>query len=96
MEEEEQLETRNPLIRGVALILWMPVFYIVTNMLVGAVVGGIAGSKTHTAEEGYAAGQQASIAFFQHYGHIVLAVQGVVFLLLAILGAFPGTRRYKK
>lgn len=95
-QEEVQREPRNLIVRALLLLIWLLIFYFVTAMLVGAVVGGIAGAHTNTAQQGYIAGQQATIAFFHQYGHVVQLVQLITFALLAFLGIFPGTGKYKK
>ena len=90
------MEQRNIFIRFISAFGWLVLVYFSTNIIIGAIVGGIAGSATNTYEEGYIAGENASIEFFQDYGLFVIAGQLVLFLVLAITGMLPGTTKYKR
>jgi hypothetical protein len=74
-------------------------------MLVGAIVGGIAGasgsgSEAQSFKEGFAVGQitgrNAAIAFFQRYGLFLFLGQISVFTILCWFSVLPGVGRYKK
>jgi len=87
---------RSLFVRILFGFLWLVAFYFLTNMLIGGVVGGIAGSSTNFFEAGASAGQKASADFFQKYGLIVMLVQVLAFAGLCGFGVLPGTGRYKK
>lgn len=89
------MKPRNIIIRILAALGWLILIYFVSNILIGAIIGGIAGSGTTSYEAGRAAGYQASVAFFQNYGLFVLIGQIALFALLAFLGKLPGTSKYK-
>ena len=89
------MDQRNIFIRILSAFGWLVLIYFSTNMIIGAIVGGIAGSATNTYEEGYIAGQNASIEFFQDYGLFVIAGQLILFSVLAFTGMLPGTTKYK-
>ncbi len=89
------MKERNIIIRVLAAFGWLIVIYFLTNIIIGGVVGGIAGSSTETYDAGYIAGQNASIEFFQNYGLIILLCQIALFTFLAYRGLLPGTTKYK-
>tara|TARA_R110002049_G_scaffold298888_1_gene488878 strand:+ start:374 stop:583 length:210 start_codon:yes stop_codon:yes gene_type:complete len=64
-------------------------------MIIGMIVGAIAGASTETYEAGKVAGTEASLSFFQAYGSFVLLGQLLVFSVLAFMGKLPGTTKYK-
>jgi hypothetical protein len=87
---------RNLFVRIVIACLWFVPIYIAGNMLVGAVVGGIAGASTRTYAAGHAAGAAAAGLFFQKYGLYILALEVGVTIALAWQGILPGTSQFKK
>lgn len=89
------METRNVVVRTLAGLGWLVTFYFGSNMLMGVVVGAIAGASTKTYEAGQAAGTEATLNFFQSYGVYILLAQLIVFSLLAFGGKLPGTTKYK-
>jgi len=91
----QKQQERNLALRVAALIVWLLIFYVGTNMIVGGIVGAFAGGSTNSFGAGYSAGQQTSVEFFQKYGMFVLVAQVIVFGLLAYLGKLPGTSKYK-
>ena len=91
----EQAE-RNIFLRCVFSVLWLIPVVLVINIAIGAIVGGFAGSQTVTFQEGHAAGQQASMAFFQAYGRFIYIAELIVWLALCVLGKLPGTSKFKK
>lgn len=93
--DTQKQQERHIALRVIALIFWFILFYIGTNMIVGGIVGAVAGSSTKSFGAGYAVGQQASVEFFQQYGVAVLVVQVIIFALLAYLRKLPGTSKYK-
>lgn len=84
---------RNIFLRIIFSLLWLLPIMLVINISVGAIIGGYAGSQTVTVQDGYSAGQQASIAFFQAYGHFVYIAEIITWLTLCVLGKLPGTSR---
>lgn len=92
---EAIMETRNIFIRVLSAFGWLILIYFVTNFLIGATVGGIAGASTDTYEAGAIAGEKASIEFFQSYGLFILLGQILLFSLLAFMGKLPGTTKLK-
>ena len=89
------MESRNIFIRLLAAFGWLILIYIITNFIIGATVGGIAGASTDTYEAGAVAGEKASIEFFQNYGLFILLGQLSIFSLLAFFGKLPGTAKLK-
>lgn len=87
---------RNVFLRTFIAWLWFIGIYFVTNALIGAIVGGIAGAGTSSFKEGMAAGRAASIGFSQRYGIFVLMAQVFITLLLIFTGLLPGTGKYKR
>ncbi len=65
-------------------------------MIIGGIIGAIAGVEAQNHEVAYAAGYAASIAFFQQYGRIVFAFQVTFTALLSFFGILPGTGRNKR
>ena len=90
------MEKRNIIIRLLAGLGWLILIYFITNMSIGAIVGGIAASGSENYEAAFIAGQNASINFFRNYGLFVLIGQLVLFVVLAFAGLLPGTTKYKK
>jgi hypothetical protein len=89
------MKSRNLLIRVLTAIGWLILIYFVSNMLIGGIVGGIAGAGTSGFEEGKVAGARASTEFFQEYGRFVLLGQVGVFSFLAFNGKLPGTTKFR-
>ena len=87
---------RNVFLRTLVAWMWFIGIYFLSNVLIGAIVGGIADAGTSSFEEGAVAGRAASIAFFQRYGIFVLMAQVFVTLLLIFAGLLPGTGKYKR
>jgi len=65
-------------------------------VIIGGIVGGIAGAENSSFEEGQIAGARASTEFFQNYGLFVLIGQLGLFTALSFAGLLPGTTKYKK
>ena len=83
-------------------IVWFLVLWIVSRMLIGAVIGGMAGAHlpqggsggvSEGYQQGYAAGQTAALQFFQQYGLLIML--GALALAVAgtLTGFLPGTGR---
>ena len=89
----ESPRERNIYVRILAAIAWLVIFYVGTNMLIGGIVGGIAG--VHNPDNSYAAGAEASAAVFAKYGLYILVAQIFVFVSLIFLGKLPGTTKRK-
>ena len=74
-------------------VLWFIVFYLGSAMVIGGVVGGMAGARDpqHAAEAGGAAAQQtvSSLVPYMFAGSLLAAVLGASF------GVLPGTRSKK-
>ena len=90
------MEDRNIIIRILAAFGWLILFYFITNFIIGATVGGIAGASTDGYEAGAIAGEKASLEFFQNYGLFILIGQLVIFTLIAFTGKLPGTSKVKQ
>jgi hypothetical protein len=91
-----QRPVRSIFVRILFGFLWFLAFYFLTNMLIGGVVGGIAGASTNSFEAGASAGRRASIDFYHKYGLIVFLVQNLVFAGLCVFGVLPGIGKHKK
>lgn len=89
------MEKRNIFIRVLSAFGWLILIYLVTNFIIGATVGGIAGASTGSYEAGAIAGEKASIEFFQNYGMFILLGKLSLFSLLAYFGKLPGTTKLK-
>ncbi len=89
-------EKRSIFLRIVFSILWFFPVSLVIQMFIGGIVGGFAGQDAHGFNDGYAAGQHASLAFFHEYGRIVFLGVIVLWLLMCFFGILPGTSEYKK
>ncbi len=75
--------------------LWFAVIVIMTRLILGGIIGAVAGGSTEGFGSGYSVGKAASIDFFQKYGSIVFVAQIIVTAALAVLGVLPGTRKFK-
>ena len=72
-------------------------------MLVGGIVGAIAGAGTHTAglgisaayDAGGQAGASATKEFFIHHGGKVLLAELTLWAILVLRGIYPGTSKFK-
>lgn len=82
-------------------LVWLLVIWLAARVVCGAVVGGIASSQiAHHAvghdqnfNQGYAVGQEASLAFFQQYGLLVLLGSLLAAVVGTVAGFLPGTKR---
>jgi hypothetical protein len=100
-------QTRNIFLRILFGFLWFIGIRIVTSMIIGAVVGGIAGAH-HAAQmppqggfsenfqTGIGVGAQASMDFTRQYGLFVLMGQVLLFADLCYFRILPGVGKYKK
>lgn len=86
---------RNFLARVVAVVCWFFPFIIVSNMIIGGVVGGIVGAEFTSYEDGAAAAEKAVPEFFENYGLGIFLTQLVLFSVLTYEGILPGTSRHK-
>jgi len=95
---------RNIFIRIVLGIIWLVVTIFAGHILFGMVVGGLAGAGVHSAglglsgsyQAGSQAGSQATQEFFVNHGGKVFLLELLVWLILVVLGIYPGTSKYKK
>jgi hypothetical protein len=85
---------RNFLARVVAVVCWFFPFIIISNMIIGAVIGGIAGSGK-TPEDAVVAAEMAVPEFFENYGLGIFLTQLVLYSVLIHEGILPGTSRHK-
>jgi hypothetical protein len=76
-------------------IVWAIIFYVLTNFIIGGIVGFIAGTGTTTFEAGALAGQRASSEFFNQNRWIVLGVQISIFAILCFYGVLPGVGKVR-
>jgi hypothetical protein len=86
---------RNLFLRIIFGILWFIPICFVTNIIIGGIVGVIAGTSTQSYDAAYEAGQLASIIFFQKYWLIVLFFQILFTTVLSCFGILPGTGKFK-
>ena len=96
MEEENKVAKRNVFLRVLFGFLWFILIYLLSNMIIGSIVGGFAGASTTSFEEGFNAGRTASVDFFQKYGLFIFLAQVILTVVLSVTGFLPGTSRYKK
>ena len=90
------LVSRNLEVRVLAAFCWFVLLYIVSNMIIGGIVGGIAGAGTDGSyDEAAAASEKAVKEFFQNYGLGYFIVQILLFSVLASAGLLPGTGKLK-
>lgn len=88
---------KRPLVARILIsLVWFVPIYLLTNMVIGGILGAFAGVGEASYEGGYAAGHIAAQEFFQNYGLIVLAVQVLCWLSLCIFGLLPGTGKFKR
>ena len=93
---DDTKEKRGIFTRVCISVLWLIPIVVVTHMLVGAVVGGLAGSDNADFDAGYKAGQRASEQFFITYGKHVFSIEVLMWLVLSYFGILPGTSKYKQ
>jgi hypothetical protein len=94
--EEDKGTKRNVFLRALFGFLWFIPIYILSNMVIGGIVGASAGTSMTSFEEGYNAGYVASVNFFQKYGLFVFVAQVILTVALSVAGFLPGTGRYKR
>lgn len=90
---------RNLFLRILFSLLWFVPLFLITNMIIGAIVGGISGAQLPSSQSslsdafltGYTTAYNASAAFFQKHGGIVFIFQVILWLWLSISGRLPGT-----
>lgn len=95
-DDIEGRNSRSMIARILFGILWFIPIYFAIHVLVGSVVGGIAGSSTHFYDAGAAAGRAAAIHFFQDHGTLVLLGQVLITAGLSVAGLLPGTAKWKR
>ncbi len=93
--DAELLADRNIVVRIVAVLCWFFLFSIVSNMIIGGVVGGIVGAEFTSYEDGAAAAEKAVPEFFENYGLGIFLMKVVLFTVLAYEGLLPGTTKQK-
>jgi len=78
--------------------LWAVGFFVFTRIVIGSIVGYIAGLnlKTGNFATGAAVGYWASVNFFKEFGWIILFVQVSIFAVLCFYGLLPGVGRHKR
>lgn len=94
--DQQEKTPRNLFVRIIFGLLWFIPFYFVSNVIIGGIVGMIAGASAQSYEEGYEVGQLASIIFFQKYWLIVFLFQILLTAVLSFLGILPGTGKFKR
>jgi hypothetical protein len=88
-------EKRSTLSRILFALLWLIPFWLLINMIIGAVVGLTTVTATADFQTAKEAGARASREFFFTYGGIVYPLELLAWLLLSIFGVLPGTSRLK-
>jgi len=87
---------RSIFLRILFCALWFIPIWLVSQIGIGAIVGGITGASAPTYEAGYSAGQAGATEFFHKYGLLVLGLQIALTIVLSWLGLLPGTAKFKK
>jgi tetratricopeptide (TPR) repeat protein/uncharacterized RDD family membrane protein YckC len=96
LEEENKVTKRSIFLRALFGFLWFILIRLLSNMIIGGIVGAFAGTSTKSFEEGYNAGRSASIDFFQKYGLLIFLAQVILTVILSVIEFLPGTSQYKK
>lgn len=101
--EQNNKTQRNIFIRVLAAIFWLLLTILIVHMIVGGVVGGMSGSEVGAGKSigdaykaGAAAGQQASINFFNAHGGKVFLIELALWVGLLITGRYPWVSKYKQ
>jgi hypothetical protein len=95
-DSNTQMEERNLFLRIVYCVLWFIPFYFVTGMIIGGVVGGMAGIHAKSFQEGAALARPAVQAFYDKNGFFVVAFQVMAYAALCLLRWVPGVSKYKR
>lgn len=98
MDDQVQSGTtqRSIFLRILFCALWFIPIWLVSQITIGAIVGGITGASATTYDAGYATGQAAAAEFFRQYGLLVFGLQIALTIALSWLGLLPGTAKFKK
>jgi hypothetical protein len=95
---------RNLFIRILCGLTWLIVTIFLGHVVVGGIIGAIAGSEVSTSslqfsdayQAGRNAGSEASQKFFTEHGGKVFLAELCLWLALLITGIFPGVSKFKK
>ena len=83
---------RNMFFRVLISIAWFFAIYEGACILIGGIVGGLAGASGHDYAAGHEAGRAATAAFFAKYWLLVFGGAAVCAAVLSWRGILPGTR----
>ena len=78
--------------RVVCGVVWFLVLWFGILLLGSALVGGIAGSKTPSGQQGAVVGERAGRAFGAKYGTLILLGSLLIAVAGSATGVLPGTR----
>ena len=101
----EVQQQRNIFIRVISAIFWLFVTMLTVQVIVGGVIGGMAGTEIsggqpmsvgEAAGAGAAAGQKAAEEFFIEHGGKVFLFNLFLWLALLITGKFPWVSKFKQ
>ena len=84
---------RNLIFRLLSAFGWQQLIHFGLVMLIGGVVGGIAGIGESTPESGGMAGAKAAQEFIAKYGWVEQICSSFLFLTLLFLEKLPGTSK---
>jgi hypothetical protein len=82
---------RNTVFRVLISIAWFFAIYEGACIVIGGIVGGLAGAPTHDYATGHEAGHAASAAFFAKYWLLVFVGAAGCTAVLSWRGILPGT-----
>lgn len=95
-QSERHREQRHLAVRILVSLVWFIPIHLLTNIVLGGILGAVAGAGSENYEAAYAAGRAVSTEFYQAYGLIILTVQTLAWLGLCAFGILPGTGKYKR
>src|ERR1700733_4055333 len=95
-DSNPQREERSLFVRIACCVLWFIPFYFLTGMIIGGVVGGMAGIHANNFQEGEALGPPAVQAFYDKNGFFIVAFQVMAYAALCLLRWVPGVSKYKR
>ena len=74
-------------------IIWFFLIFFTISGLGGAIVGGIAGSKTRDPQQVYLAAQGAGYEFGKNFGGLILLTSLITAVAGSATGILPGTKK---
>ncbi len=103
MDLLENRKQRNIAIRIISAIFWLLLTIFIGNLIVGGVIGGMAGSEVGAGKSmadaynaGAVAGQQSVIKFMSDHGSKIFMLELIIWLVLSYTGKYPWVSKFKK